>query len=55
MPFAEFRPISLCNSVYKMISKLMASGLRKISSLPISPKEFGFMEGRQICTQCSAN
>lgn len=33
----DFRPISLCNFVYKIISKLLASRLKQLLSKMISP------------------
>ena len=44
----DFRPISLCNCVYKIISKVIAGRLKSILSEHISAEQFGFLEGRQI-------
>lgn len=43
-----FHPISLCNSFYKIISKVLT--LRLLTILPsiISPQQNGFVQGRQI-------
>jgi hypothetical protein len=41
-------PISLCNVIYKIISKLIASRLKPILSLIISQEQGGFVEGRKI-------
>eukprot|EP00253_Pinus_taeda_P028824 PITA_28824 len=46
--FEDFRPISLCNSVYKIIAKVITSRLKPILSRCISNEQFGFLEGRQI-------
>ena len=44
----DFRPISLCNCVYKIISKVIAMRLKPILSDQITDEQFGFLEGRQI-------
>jgi hypothetical protein len=44
----EFRPISLCNCAYKIVSKIIARRFKKILSKNISEQQFGFLEGRQI-------
>ena len=46
--FDDFRPISLCNCLYKIISKIIAKRLKEIISEHISKEQFGFLEGRQI-------
>eukprot|EP00253_Pinus_taeda_P011344 PITA_11344 len=46
--FEDFRPISLCNCIYKIIAKVIASRLVPILSRSISMEQFGFLEGRQI-------
>eukprot|EP00253_Pinus_taeda_P019452 PITA_19452 len=46
--FADFRPISLCTCVYKIIAKVIASRLKPFLSRNISPEQFGFLDGRQI-------
>eukprot|EP00253_Pinus_taeda_P010222 PITA_10222 len=43
-----FRPISLCNFIYKIISSLMAKRLKPLLEKLISPEQTGFVEGRQI-------
>jgi hypothetical protein len=46
--FEKFRPISLCNCIYKIISKIIARRFKVILSNQISGEQFGFLEGRQI-------
>eukprot|EP00253_Pinus_taeda_P016122 PITA_16122 len=46
--FEDFRPISLCNCIYKIIAKVIASRLVPFLSKNISMEQFGFLEGRQI-------
>jgi hypothetical protein len=46
--FDGFRTISLCNCVYKIISKIIAIRLNPILSRLISLEKFGFLERRKI-------
>ncbi|KAG7587431.1 Endonuclease/exonuclease/phosphatase superfamily [Arabidopsis thaliana x Arabidopsis arenosa] len=45
---SDFRPISCLNTVYKVISKLLASKLQSILSKVISPAQSAFMPGRLL-------
>lgn len=45
---ADFHPISLCNSIYKIIAKAMSSKLKKILPKKISKNQNGFTPGKEI-------
>ncbi|KAL0302569.1 UNVERIFIED_CONTAM: hypothetical protein Sangu_3093000 [Sesamum angustifolium] len=45
---AEFRPISCCNVIYKVITKILVSRIREILELLISPSQNAFVPGRLI-------
>eukprot|EP00253_Pinus_taeda_P029420 PITA_29420 len=47
-PFNRFRPISLCNIGYKVITKVIANRLKKILPKIIPENQGGFIHGRQL-------
>jgi hypothetical protein len=46
--FSEFRPISLCNSTYKCVAKIIANRLQILLPKIISPSQGAFVKGRSI-------
>lgn len=44
----EFRPISLCNTIYKIISKVLVNRIKPLLVKFISPSHKGFVQGHQI-------
>ncbi|CAL8168851.1 unnamed protein product [Prunus armeniaca] len=48
LSMVQFRPISLCSTLYKVISKVIVARLRTILPNLISPNQVSFVHGRHI-------
>ena len=44
--FDEFKPISFCNMIYKIIAKVLALRLKPVLSEIINEEKFGFLNNR---------
>jgi len=46
--FEDFIPISLCNNIYKAVTKIINRRIKYFLSKTISQEQFGFTKGRKI-------
>lgn len=46
--FSRFRAISLCNTSYKLITKIIANRIKKILPVIVPENQGGFIKGRKI-------
>ena len=46
--FDEFRPISCCNMIYKIIAKVLALRIKPVLSEIITEEQFGFLNNKKI-------
>lgn len=44
----DFRPVSLCNTVYKTISKMLSARLKPITQASVQLNQVGFIKGRVL-------
>lgn len=44
----NFRPISLCNTMYKIITKIIVAGIRPYLDKLVSPFQMAFIPGKKV-------
>lgn len=45
----DFRPISCCNTIYKVISRILAKRLKNITGKAVQRNQVAFIKGRLLC------
>jgi hypothetical protein len=48
LSFNDYRPISLCNLIYKVISKVISNRIKPFLGRSLSAEQLGFLKGRRI-------
>jgi hypothetical protein len=48
LSFSDYRPISLCNLIYKVISKVISNRIKPFLARCISAEQLGFLKGKRI-------
>lgn len=46
---SEFWPISLCNTIYKVIAKIIGARLKRLTPHVVQRNQVGFVKGRLLC------
>lgn len=48
MDCSQYTPISLCNTLLKILTKILANRIKVVLPLIIAPNQGGFVQGRHI-------
>jgi hypothetical protein len=48
LSFDDYRPISLCNLIYKIVSKVISNRIKPFLGRGLSAEQLGFLKGRRI-------
>lgn len=46
---ANFRPVACCNTIYKIITRIISNRLKLFISLAVQGNQVGFIKGRLLC------